>query len=217
MVILLTTGMAFGLSFFILGQNQMNFDNIGAGELVLYPMKYDTLPGALWYVIDMFLGNLSWNQFELGNKGNKLMLYSVFCLSTFIIMIHLLNMLIAIMNNTFSENNEVADQLKYKDHLKFVLDNWFLLPYVFNKKGKNCKYLITAFSNKDDDEDGLERIQKMLHKLAYIETTVMHSNRTTQQSINQIQELVSNLSRRQDLGEPEFKRINDMIKGLERD
>jgi hypothetical protein len=42
-----------------------------------------------------------------------------------------MNMLIAIMGNTYTVRNEVIEELKYKDHLRFVLDNWFLLPYAF--------------------------------------------------------------------------------------
>ena len=42
-------------------------------------------------------------------------------------MIHLMNMLIAIMSQTYVERNEVINEIKFKDHLRFVLDNWFIL------------------------------------------------------------------------------------------
>ena len=35
-------------------------------------------------------------------------------------------MLIAIMGDTFSKNNVISNQLKIRDHLQFVLDNWYL-------------------------------------------------------------------------------------------
>jgi len=54
----------------------------------------------------------------------------------FIFMIHLMNMLIAIMGNTYAVRNESIEELKYKDHLRFVLDNWFLLPYAFKDISK---------------------------------------------------------------------------------
>ena len=54
------------------------------------------------------------------------MLYFLFCLAAFIILIHLLNMLIAIMGNSFIERSEVAHSIRVKDHLIFVMDNWHL-------------------------------------------------------------------------------------------
>lgn len=76
--------------------------------------------------------------------------------------IHLLNMLIAYMGETFSTNNEKGEQIKTKDHLSFVLDNWYLKEYSLTNFGKtsikNIKYIIAALpvndSNDDDDAIG---------------------------------------------------------------
>ena len=59
------------------------------------------------------------------------MLYLVFCLTTFMIMIHYLNMLIAIMGNTFEVRKAIQEEIKTQSHLRFVLDNWFLLRVAF--------------------------------------------------------------------------------------
>ena len=67
--------------------------------------------------------------------------------------IHLLNMLIAIMGNTFSNREPVRDLIRLRDHLTFVIEHWYMNYLVFNKKDKaSTKYIITAFSSIDDDE-----------------------------------------------------------------
>ena len=54
-------------------------------------------------------------------------------------MIHLLNMLIAIMGNTFSERQANIEKITYKDHLNFVLDNWYLIKTAFGGNLKEVK------------------------------------------------------------------------------
>ena len=54
------------------------------------------------------------------------MLYGVFVFASFIMIIVLLNMLIAIMGNTFAERMPLSAQIKTKDRLEFVLDNWHI-------------------------------------------------------------------------------------------
>ena len=49
-----------------------------------------------------------------------------------IVVLHLLNMLIAIMGNTFAERTEVGDLIMTKDHLRFVMDNWELRKIAFD-------------------------------------------------------------------------------------
>lgn len=127
MFILTITLFTFAACFFLIAQNQVNFNNIDEADLAIYPIKYDTGGGAIWYVFDILLGNFATKQFGHGDKNSQGMLYFLFILSVFIIMIHLLNMLIAIMGNTYQVNNEKSTQITYRDHLKFVLDNWFLL------------------------------------------------------------------------------------------
>ena len=43
----------------------------------------------------------------------------------------MLNMLIAIMANTFQEKQEVAKEIMIRHHLTFVMDNFHLLKTVF--------------------------------------------------------------------------------------
>ena len=58
--------------------------------------------------------------------------------------IFLLNLLIAIMNQTFSERYFVADLSKYKDQLQFVMDNFHLKDYMI--KTHEINYIVAAFT-----------------------------------------------------------------------
>jgi hypothetical protein len=62
--------------------------------------------------------------------------------------IHLLNMLIAYMGETFSTNNEKGEQIKTKDHLSFVLDNWYLKKASLGDVN-DIKYIIAALPVSD--------------------------------------------------------------------
>lgn len=61
-------------------------------------------------------------------------------------------MLIAIMGNTFTIGNETEEQTKYREHLRFVVDNWFLRELSF-KNIDSVKYIVTAFSAGDQEEE----------------------------------------------------------------
>lgn len=49
------------------------------------------------------------------------------------------------MGNTFAVRSSIAHQTRMRDHLKFVISNWHLSSYAFEKKAK-LKYIITAFA-----------------------------------------------------------------------
>ena len=56
---------------------------------------------AIWYTWLLTLGEFNYDPFWLGNGNSSVLLLIVFCISTFMMIIHLLNMLIAIMGNTY--------------------------------------------------------------------------------------------------------------------
>lgn len=76
----------------------------------------------------------------------------LYVLSTFMLLIHLLNMLIAMMGETFGNFNAIKSQIKVRDHLSFVMDNWYLNDLSIGKDLKSMKYIVTAFLVKGDDE-----------------------------------------------------------------
>jgi len=96
-------------------------------------IPYNTLASAYYYVADMVIGNSDVNSFDLGKKSQAGILYTLHSFTAFIIMIHLLNMLVAIMGNTFAERSSIIDKIFYRDHLTFVLDNWYLIRTVLGK------------------------------------------------------------------------------------
>ena len=107
-------------------------------------MPYSTIHGSLWYVFDNFvLGNGNVNPFKIGEKSQRWILFPIAIVSSFLMLIHLLNMLIAIMGNTFAERSQFAEEIKSKDHLVFVLDNWHLLDKAFSNM-QDARYIIAA-------------------------------------------------------------------------
>ena len=76
-------------------------------------------------------------------------------------------MLIAIMGNTFAERSLVAEEIKSKDHLAFVLDNWHLLDKAFMDM-QDSRYIIAAmYSNLETQKD-----QKIINKIDYLERSM---------------------------------------------
>ena len=69
--------------------------------------------------------------------------------------IHLLNMLIAIMGNTFAERSDIKVQIRMKNRLRFVITNWYLSDLAFTDKDK-LKYIVTAFTATDPGIVGTE-------------------------------------------------------------
>ena len=79
----------------------------------------------------MLIGETDSDSFDIGDGRMSILLNLVFWAACFIIIIHMLNMLIAIMGNTFEVGNQSQEQQKYKEHLRFVVDNWFMRKFAF--------------------------------------------------------------------------------------
>ena len=62
--------------------------------------------------------------------------------------IHLLNMLIAIMGQSFDENAEIADSNRKISQLEFVVNNWWIHPI---KEKNKIIYFVAAFNVLDED------------------------------------------------------------------
>jgi hypothetical protein len=104
---------------------------------------YSTFGGSLGHVYLVALGEFGYmGDYPLGDAKQQTMLWLLFVVATFILMIHLLNMLVAIMGEAFARLNEVKDMQQIRSHLRFVLDNQFMDPI---KDKEKISYLITAF------------------------------------------------------------------------
>lgn len=97
----------------------------------------------------MIIGNTDTSTFSVGDRQTEVSLKILFVISCIVIILHFLNMLIAIMGNTFGERTEVGAQIMVRDHLRFVMDNWMLLGVAFPDKS-NINYIIAAMSASDD-------------------------------------------------------------------
>ena len=111
------------------------------------------------FVWEIAIGGGGTIGFSLGNGTQNMYLSALNLLAQFTLLIHLLNMLIAIMGDTFGQRNLVADQVKMKDHLAFIIDNWYLKDYSLGDTSQ-IKYVITAF-HIDDSSPGNERIEHL--------------------------------------------------------
>jgi len=107
----------------------LNFDGLTVEESEGLP--YGTLKDSLNYMGMMIIGETDEGPFTLGDQRMVTPLSLLFWGSCFLALIHMLNMLVAIMGNTFELGNLTQEQQKYKEHLSFVVDNWFLRKNAF--------------------------------------------------------------------------------------
>ena len=91
-------------------------------------------------------------------------LWTYFILANFIFVIHFLNMLIAIMGNTFDRINEIKEKMTVRQHLTFILTNWSMDP-IENKD--QISYLICAFlrTNDSGDDEALNDVKESIAEL----------------------------------------------------
>ena len=61
-------------------------------------------------------------------------------------------MLIAIMGETFAQNNEIKKKAQIRNHLRFVLDNSWMQPIVEKEK---ITYLITSYLSQEDNHESV--------------------------------------------------------------
>ena len=137
-------------SFYTIAKNQSSLDELNDTEKENVP--YHTFTGAIWYVWVLVLGEYEYESFQYGKGSQKFILQFLFCVTAFVIQIHLLNMLIAIMGNTFAERKEIVRQIKIRFKLLFIVENWYLVSWALRDSEK-MKYIITASLSKTQDED----------------------------------------------------------------
>jgi len=81
------------------------------------PPEYFTMIGAIKHVFLLSLGEFSLDEYDKGDGEITPYLWVLFVVSSFLLQIHFLNMLIAIMGETFSKNNEINERARVKSHL----------------------------------------------------------------------------------------------------
>ena len=112
-------------------------------------IEYITLDKSFYWSWNIGLGLSSTESFMHSDGLTRHFLMALFLASTFIINVLLLNLLIAIMGDTFSQQANITELILVKDHLQFIIDNWYLA--FLSIKRKNYQYIFVAFK-KDDLE-----------------------------------------------------------------
>jgi hypothetical protein len=93
--------------FRVISKNQINFDHLTEEEVE--GIKYRTWRSSVWFVANMVIGNTDQSAFHHGHYASQdSILQAIFSVSAFIIIIHFLNLIIAIMGNTFGERTALG-------------------------------------------------------------------------------------------------------------
>jgi len=80
----------------------------GAIPIEVGEINYSSFSGAVWEIYNLCLGGFDNKSFFKGDSGDSVYGVLLFCIASFVLLIHLLNMLIAIMGDAFAKNNEVC-------------------------------------------------------------------------------------------------------------
>jgi len=92
-------------TFQIISSNQLDFDNIPEEEKDL--IQYNSFKKSLWYTFTLMFGGADNSAYALGDGKQSLVLEAIFFIANFLIVLHFLNMLIAIMGGTYGERIEI--------------------------------------------------------------------------------------------------------------
>lgn len=149
MIIFTISMIAFSNAYYLIGRNQLSMVNNEPDNVP----DYATLLGSFNHVFLSSLGSFETTYYYNNEMSPYLVI--LFLTLSFFMCIHLLNMLIAIMGDSFQKNNQVAEADIKKSQLTFVVDNWWIDPIEDKQK---IVYLVAAFSVQDDDDlEGEER------------------------------------------------------------
>ena len=129
-------------------------------------IQYSDVAGSIKYIGLEIIGSSDHSAFVLGKKTQEEILYFLFVVSCFVSVITLLNILIAIMGNSFAERNLRTKEIKIRNQLNFVVDNWHLLDISFWET-QNIKYVLTALRHDEENEQAeqLQHLKETIYKV----------------------------------------------------
>ena len=152
--------------------------------------SYESWAGALKNIYLLGLGDFNTDDYEMGDGSSSFILWLFFIVSSFILLIHLLNMLIAIMGETFGQNNEIKKKTQIRNHLRFVLDNSWMEPIDDKEK---ITYLITSYLSKEDDHES-EVIKDIHDTILNMQKTQAQNNEDIMSEVQSIKNQVDTLA-----------------------
>jgi len=111
----------------------------------------DRVTDTNWWRVLIYTYMTGLGEFETPYRGspNEAMFWIYFFLCTILIPVVLLNLLIAIMGDTFSRVQEIKAEAEMKERCKLISENWFWVNQA--KKFKRIKYIAVANLEKADD------------------------------------------------------------------
>lgn len=178
MVIFFIALVAFINAFYMIGKNQKELAEMSEGALESPP--YHTWIMAAHHVYTSSLGEFDTDFYFQDSMSPWLI--CLFLALSFFMCIHLLNMLIAIMGESFANNNTVAESKKRMSQLAFVVENWWIDPL---KDKDRIVYIVGAFHidmEVDESEkfkhiyDEMKDIKKtqsaMRQEMSYLQTSI---------------------------------------------
>ena len=120
--------------------------------------SYVTFLGALEHIYLLALGEFNLDDYKIGDGSDSWLLHLLFVTATFFLLVHLLNMLIAIMGETFAKFNEVRHQQNVRNHLRFVVDNMWRDP--LEEQRAKITHLVVAYLVKHHEDDVLGQLRE---------------------------------------------------------
>ena len=126
MLMILIILLAFGNFFMVINQNMEGFKN-SDGEEIRYVSEYLGIKpvDALISAYFMGLGDFAYDSYS--NGPNKFSAWGMFLLATFLTCVVFMNMLIAIMGETFGAVTEKAEENGLKEQVALINDHIWLL------------------------------------------------------------------------------------------
>jgi len=186
--------LSFANTYYVL--DQITYDEIKAQDEKDF---VNVTGGSAWdsimYTYRMGLGDFDTDPY---NDSNYMPLYwALFISCTVFIQILLLNLLIAIMGDTFERVQEMKEQAQLRECCSLIADNWFLLDR--EKKFASAKYIVVASLEKAAGQnkgnwDG---------KLAAIKDTFERASKNIE----------SNIQKVRDSGKAELESVARRIEG----
>jgi len=131
-------------------------------------LSYSTFYGSLWDIWNLCLGNPETEGYFVGEGGEKPYAVAFFVLASFILLVHLLNMLIAIMSDEFEKNNEMRSKIKIQEQLRFILDKWVYRSKVLGDVSE-VKYVVVATILEEDQKEESSLLKHVVSKLDQME------------------------------------------------
>ena len=147
-------------------------------------MPYATYLGSFDHVYGSSLGDIDTEAYYASTEdcdidgescGTEMqpVLIVLFLFMSFFMTIHMLNMLIAIMGDSFGRQSEDGDSKKKISQLEFVVDNWYIDP-IDDKE--NIVYIISAKANNGEDntDERFGELQKSLERIKIQQDNMMN-------------------------------------------